>query len=150
MMLRRTSVLDLAVPFALLAVISYLLLKLAYGSLPEFQWYPAIPIAGLAAAELVIARRIRLAVRHVRGARPMTAFAIARAVALGKASALVGSGVAGAVVGLLLTVLPDSGRTSAAGHDLRVGVVLLLAAFFVTASGLQVERAGIDPNARPS
>jgi hypothetical protein len=147
MMLRRTSALDLAAPFAILAVISYLLLKLAYESLPEFQWYPSVPIAGLAGAELVVARRMRLAVRHIPDARPMTAFAIARAVALGKASALVGSGVAGAVVGLLLTVLPDSGRTSAAGHDLRVGVVLLLAALFVTASGLLVERAGIDPNA---
>ncbi|MCW2522695.1 MAG: hypothetical protein JWO63_1030 [Frankiales bacterium] len=147
MMLRRTTITDLAVPFLVLAVLSYFLLKLAYESLPEFQWYPAAPIIALAAAEFVVARRVRAAVRHVPDARPMTAFAIARAVALGKASALVGSGVAGAVLGLLLTVLPDAGRTPAAGHDLRIAVVLLVAALLITAAGLAVERSGIDPNA---
>jgi hypothetical protein len=147
MMLRRTTMTDLAVPFLVLAVVSYLLLKAVYDSLPQFQWYPAVPIIGLAAAELVVARRVRLAVRHVPGARHMTAFAVARAVALGKASALVGAGVSGAVLGLLVTVLPDASRTSAAGHDLRIAIVLLVAALLITGAGLVVEHAGIDPNA---
>lgn len=147
MMLRRTTLTDLAVPFLVLAALSYLLLRVAYESLPQFQWYPAVPIVGLAAAEFAVARRVRLAVRHIPGARPMTAFAVARAVALGKASALVGAGVAGAALGLLLTVLPDASRTTAASHDLRIAVVLLVAALLITGAGLLVERAGIDPNA---
>ena len=63
----------------------------------------------------------------------MTALAVARAVALGKATALVAAMVAGAAVALAVKVLPDAGRTSAAGHDLRVAaggavVTVLLAA----------------------
>jgi hypothetical protein len=146
-MMRRTNATDIALPFAVVGAVAYLVLKLTYESLPPFQWFPAVPIAGLAVTEFIIARRVRLAVRHSPSAKPMTALAIARAVALGKASALVGSGVAGAAVGLVLTVLPDASRTSAAGHDLRVGLAVLIAAALVTIAGLFVERAGIDPNA---
>ncbi|HET6210323.1 MAG TPA: DUF3180 domain-containing protein [Jatrophihabitans sp.] len=145
-MIRRTSSTDLLIPFLLAVVLSYLLLRWAYESLPPFQWFIALPIAALAAVEFVIANRVRGAVRHKLQARPMTALAVARAVALGKASALVAALMAGAAVGLVIQVLPDSSRTSAAGHDLRVGLVVLLATVLLAAAGLLLERAGIDPN----
>jgi hypothetical protein len=145
-MIRRTSSTDLLIPFLLAVVLSYLLLRWAYESLPPFQWFSALPIAALAAVEFVIANRVRGAVRHKPQARPMTALAVARAVALGKASALVAALMAGAAVGLVIQVLPDSNRTSAAGHDLRVGLVVLLATALLAAAGLLLERAGIDPN----
>jgi hypothetical protein len=144
--IRRTSTVDLLIPFVLAAALSYLLLRLAYESLPPFQWFIALPITALAVAEGVIANRVRGAVRHRPQAKPMTALAVARAVALGKASALVAALMAGAAVGLVIQVLPDSSRTSAAGHDLRVGLVVLLATALLTAAGLLLERAGIDPN----
>jgi len=84
-------------------------------------------------------------VRHKPDARPMTALAVARSVALGKASALVAAIVAGAAVGLLIEVVPDSGRTSAAAHDLRVGLAVLGLTVLLAAAGLVLERAGIDP-----
>ena len=145
-MMRRTTPTDIVLPFLVLVAIAYTLLRLVYASLPPFQWYAAVPIGALAIAELVIARRIRAAVRHNPDARPMTALAIARGVALGKASSLVGSGIAGAVAGLILRVFPDAGRTNAASHDLIVAVILMASTVALIGAGLVLERAGIDPN----
>jgi Protein of unknown function (DUF3180) len=145
---RRTRPSDLAIPFLVAGVLSYLLLQAAYGSLPPFQWFTAVPVGALAVIELIVANRVRGAVRHRPQARPMTALAVARAVALGKASALVGAVLTGAEFALVSYVLPDAGRTSAAGHDLRVGLVLLAVTGLLLAAGLTLERAGVDPARR--
>ena len=142
---RRTRPSDLAIPFVVFGAISYLLLQTAYGSLPPFQWFTAVPIGALAVVEFVIANRVRGAVRHRAEARPMTALAVARAVALGKASALVGAVLGGAELALVSYVWPDAGRTTAAAHDLRVGLVLLAVTAMLVVAGLLLERAGIDP-----
>lgn len=144
-MMRRTAVLDLLIPFVLAAAASYALLRIGYESLPPFQWYIAAPITALAIAELVIARRVRAAVRHQPQAKPMTALAIARSVALGKATALVAAVVAGAAAGLVLKLLPSSGQANTAGRDLWIGYLLLLVTAALLAAGLLLERAGIDP-----
>jgi hypothetical protein len=124
----------------------YVLLKLSYEAIPPLGYLVPVPLAALAVVELVAARRVRAAVRHEPYAKPMTAIAIARCVALGKASSLVGAGVAGAAVGLLLRVIPDAGTARAAANDTRVGVLLLGSAILMVAAGLLLERAGIDPN----
>lgn len=145
---RRLRASDLLIPFLVVGVLAYLLLQVAYESLPPFQWYIALPIGVLAIVELVVANRIRGAVGHRDSARPIAALSVARAVALGKASALVGAALVGASAGLALYVLPDAGRTAAAGHDLRVGLVVLVVSAGLTAAGLWLERAGIDPGGR--
>jgi len=145
-MTRRTGPRDVVVPFAIVAAIVYLVLRLSYESLPPFQWFIALPIGVLGIAEFVIARRVRQVVRHRIGAKPMTALAVARSVALGKASVLVGSAVGGAAAALVVTVLPDANRTSAAAGDLRVAVIVLIATVALTSAGVVLERAGIDPN----
>jgi len=145
---RRTRPSDLLIPFLILGVLSYLLLQAAYGSLPPFQWFTVVPIGALALIEFVIANRVRGAVRHRPDARPMTALAVARAVALGKASALVGAALAGAELALVSYVLPDAGRTTAARHDLQVALVLLVVTVLLLVAGLLLERAGIDPGHR--
>ena len=144
-MMRRTSISDLVIPFAIIAAVGYLLLWATYSSLPPFQWFIAVPIAALAITEAIVARRVRAAVRHKFGAKPMTALAVARGVALGKASALVGSAVAGAALALVIKVTPDAQRTSAAQHDLWVGSAGFVVSAGLVAAGLALERAGIDP-----
>jgi hypothetical protein len=143
--MRRTSPGDLAVPFVVIGVTAYVLLRLAYQHLPPLQYLTVVPIAALAVAELVAARRVRAAVRHDPDARPMAAIAIARCVALGKASSVVGAGVAGACVALLGRVLPEAGTVRAAASDARVGGVWLAATVLLVVAGLLLERAGIDP-----
>jgi branched-subunit amino acid ABC-type transport system permease component len=143
--MRRTQWSDLLVPCVVLAVTVYALLRFAYDSLPPLQWLVPAPLAALAAAELVAARRVRAAVRHHADARPMAAIVIARCVALGKASSLVGAAVAGAAIGLIARLLPDVRTVRAASHDARVGTLLLAATILLVTAGLLLERAGVDP-----
>ena len=143
--MRRTGWADLVVPLVVIAVTVYILLRFSYSSLPSLQWLVPAPLAALAIAELVAARRVRAAVRHDPDARPMAAIVIARCVALGKASSLVGAGVVGAGIGLLARLLPDAATVRAAAHDAKVGGLLLAAAILLVGAGLLLERAGIDP-----
>lgn len=142
---RRTRPSDLLIPFLVVGVLAYLLLQVGYESLPPFQWFVAVPIGALALIEFVVANRIRGAIRHQESARPIAALSVARAVALGKASALVGSALVGASGALALYVLPDARRTAAASHDLRVALVVLIVSAVLVGAGLSLERAGIDP-----
>lgn len=146
--MRRTGATDLAVPFFIIGVTVYVLLQVVYSSLPPLQAFVPLPLAALAVAEFVAARRVRAAVRHDPNARPMAAIVIARCVALGKASSLVGAGVVGAGAALLIRVAPDAGTVRAATNDTRVAVFLIVAALLLVAAGLLLERAGIDPGSR--
>jgi hypothetical protein len=143
--MRPTRWNDIAVPFVILAVTVYSLLRFSYQSLPSLQYLVPLPLAALAVAELIAARRVRAAVRHDPDAKPMAAIVIARCVALGKASSLVGSGVGGAALGLIVRLLPDVRTIRAAAHDTKVGSLLLAAAILLVVAGLLLERAGIDP-----
>jgi hypothetical protein len=145
---RKTTLLDLVVPFAVIGVTAYVLLRFSYGSIPPVSVAAPLPLAVLGVAELIIARRVRAVVRHDPRARPMTAIAVARCVALGKASSLVGAGLGGAAVGLLARVAPDAGSVRAASSDTRAGAFLLAASVVVVIGGMALERAGIDPNRR--
>lgn len=144
--MRRTGALELLVPLVVIGLTFYTLLKVSYDSIPTLGYYVPVPLAALAAAEFVAARRVRAVVRHDPLARPMTAIAVARCVALGKASSVVGSAVVGAALALLARVLPEAGSVRAASSDTRVGFLLLAAALLVAGAGLVLERAGIDPN----
>jgi len=147
---RRTGIADLAVPFLLIGVTAYVLLRFSYDSLPLLNSVVAVPLAALAAAEAVAARRVRAAVRHDPRARPMAAIVIARCVALGKASSLVSAGVAGAATAWLIRVAPNAGTVHAAASDTRASSLLLAAAVALVVAGLYLERAGIDPGSRGS
>ena len=144
--MRKTTWPDLAAPFLILGITAYVLLRVSYDSVPPLGTLVPVPLAALAVVELVVARRVRLAVRHDPYAKPMTAIAIARCVALGKASSLVGSAVAGVAAALLVRVVPEADTVTAARSDARVGIFLLAAAIGVCVAGVVLERAGIDPN----
>lgn len=143
--MRRTGVGDLAVPFLVIGLTVYVLLRLSYESIPPLQYVVAVPLGALAIAEFVASRRVRAAVRHDPDAKPMSALVIARCVALGKASSLVGAGVVGAAAALVVRVAPDARSVRSASNDLRVGLVLLVVAALLVGAGLLLERAGIDP-----
>ncbi|MGH8862564.1 MAG: DUF3180 domain-containing protein [Jatrophihabitantaceae bacterium] len=144
--MRRTGPLDLAVPFVIIGVTAYVLLRSSYDNLPPLGYFVPVPLTALALVEFAAARRVRAAVRHEPYAKAMTAIAIARCVALGKASSLVGAAVAGAACALLLRVLPESDLVRAAAGDARVSGLLLASAILAVLAGVLLERAGIDPN----
>jgi hypothetical protein len=142
---RRTSLLDLVAAFVIVGGLIYLLLRSYYDSIPPVHYQVGVPVAGLAIGELIIARRVHLAVTHDPDAKPMAAIVIARCVALGKASALVGAAMVGACAGLLIRVIPSVSTVTAAANDLRVGLAILAAAVLLMASGLVLERSGLIP-----
>jgi hypothetical protein len=143
---RRTSIVDLAVPFVIVGITVYVLLRFSYNSLPPLGYFVSVPLGVLAVVEYMTARRVRAAVRHEPQARAMPAITIARCVALGKASSLVSAGVAGAAAGLLGRVAPKAGDVRAAADDTRAAAILIAACLLLLAAGLALERAGIDPN----
>jgi hypothetical protein len=143
--LRRTRWNDLAAPFVVIGVTVYVLLRFSYTDLLQLNYLVPVPIAALAVAELIAARRVRAAVRHDPDAKPMAAIVIARCVALGKASSLVGAGVAGAALGLVGRLLPDVRVVRVAASDARVASILFGASALLVVAGLLLERAGIDP-----
>jgi phosphate starvation-inducible membrane PsiE len=143
--MRTTRWTDLVVPFVIVGLTAYVLLRFSYDSYLQLRYLVPAPLAALAVAEFVAARRVRAAVRHDPRARAMTAIVIARCVALGKASSLVGSGVAGAALGMIVRLLPDVSDVKVAAHDTTVGALLFGAALLLVAAGLLLERAGVDP-----
>jgi hypothetical protein len=144
--MRRTRWSDLLVIVVIVGVAAYVLARVGYNSLPPLSYGVPVPIAVLALIEIAAARRVRAAVRHDPRSKPLHAIAVARLVALGKASSLVGAAVAGAAAGLLVRVLPDAVDISAAAHDASVGGLLFGACVLLVVAGLLLERAGIDPN----
>jgi Protein of unknown function (DUF3180) len=143
--MKRTTVSYLLAVIAAIAAIVYLLLRVYYDSLPLLQYPVAAPVATLAIAELIAARRVHLAVSHDPDAKPMAAIVIARCVALGKASALVAAAMMGAMVGVVIRVAPDAANLTAAAHDLRVALVILSASLLLSVAGYLLERAGVIP-----
>lgn len=143
--MRRTSWADLAVPFVILAITTYCLVRFAYKGVLDLHYLVPVPLGALAIAEFVAARRVAAAVRHDPQARPMAAIVIARCVALGKASSLVGAAVAGAALGLLVRLLPDVRTVTARAHDAKVAGLLLGVCLLLVGAGLLLERAGVDP-----
>ena len=129
-------------------LLAFLLLRLAYADLSALSPVTPAPLAALGVAELVLARRVRRVVAREPDVKAMTAISIARLVALGKASALVGAGVAGAALALIAYVLPDVGRVTVARSDALVAGAVILGAALLCAAGLLLERAGIAPTSR--
>lgn len=144
-LMRRTRWTDLLTPFVVVGITAYVLLKFSYHSYLELRYLTPVPIAALALVELVAARRVRAVVRHDPRVRPMAAIVIARWVALGKASSVVGAGVAGGAVGMVVRLLPDVDTVDLARHDATVAALLFAASVLLAGAGLLLERAGIDP-----
>lgn len=144
--MRRTRWSDLVVPFFVVGVTAYALLRFSYHPYLQLKYFAPVPIGALGLTEFVAQRRVRAAVRHDPTAKPMAAIVIARCVALGKASSIVGAAVAGGAVGMIVRLLPDVRDIDVARHDATVGALLVAAAALLVVGGLLLERAGIDPN----
>ena len=143
--MRRTRFGDLVIPFLVVGVAAYVLLRYFYDQIPGIAPFAPLPLTGLAVIEFILARRVRAVIAHEPEAKPLTAIAITRLVALGKASSLVGAVVAGASLALVMHVLPDMGRVDVARSDGIVGGLLVIAGVLLVIAGLLLERAGVAP-----
>ncbi|MPQ98165.1 DUF3180 family protein [Modestobacter sp. I12A-02628] len=165
--LRRRELVALG---AVVALLSWLLVRRFYGDLPALDWWLPVPVGALAVAEALGARTLsqRLAEeRAARGAargeasaargseaaartaaaggpaplaRRVEPMLVARLAVLAQASAVTAAAIAGLWLGVLLHTVSELSRLAAAPGDARTAVVGAVLALALAASALYLER----------
>jgi lysylphosphatidylglycerol synthetase-like protein (DUF2156 family) len=137
--MRPTSISVLIVAGLAAAALGWLLLSFSYSSLPDLPWSPVIVLAVLAVAETLLAQDTSARIQRKPGTIRADPLAVARYVALAKASSLVGAISAGFSLGLVAWLAMEP--TEAAHDDLRPAVGGLIAALALIGAALWLERA---------
>jgi hypothetical protein len=127
------------------ALISWVLVRQFYGSLPPLRWYLPLSLGALGIVELAGAAALRARIRGDAGLPSIDALMAARALALAKASAVAGAGFAGLWLGLLGYTVPNVGFLAVAASDTVTGVIGVLASGLVIAGALVLESACRTP-----
>jgi hypothetical protein len=130
---------DLVTAGLVTAVVAYLLVRVLYGQLPPLPTFAGVTLLVLAIVEAVLGFSLRTRIRSPRADRPVQPLTAARAVALAKASSLLGAIMAGAWLGLLGYVLPRGAEITAAADDLPSTVVGVICSALLIAAALWLE-----------
>ncbi len=146
--MKPTRIWDLLGLFVFAVVATWLLVRAYYGSLPPVPGYAGASLYPVALIEVVAAFLIRARIDDRRigdGPRELHPLTAARAVALAKASALVGTAAAGVWLGFLLFVFPQRGTLRAAVADSPGAIVGLVAGVVLVAAALWLEHCCKTP-----
>ncbi|MDT7784174.1 MAG: hypothetical protein QOF58_2593 [Pseudonocardiales bacterium] len=147
--MRFTRPRDLATIAIIAGLLTHLVLRLAYDSLPPLPRASGSTLLAIAAAELWLAFSLRARIQRKPGARPVQPLTAARAVVLAKASSVLGALMFGAWAGLLIYTIPVRDEFAAAGNDLFAGVVGMVSAIGLTAAALWLEHCCKTPTETP-
>lgn len=120
-------------------LLGWLTVRQWYGELPRLPAFVPLSLLVLAVAEGWAGAQLRARIRREPGARPVQPLAAARSLALAKASALVGAGMAGGWAGLLVYAVPRTGYLAEAGNDVRTAVLGMVAAGGLVGAALWLE-----------
>lgn len=137
--MRATRIRDLILYALGAGVVVWLLVRRNYGSFPDLEWFVPLSLPVLAVFEALTGGQLRARIHRKPGTNPVEPLTAARAVALAKASAIVGAVMAGAWAGLLVYVIPERDTLAAAGHDTTVGAVGAVGAVVLVAAALWLE-----------
>ncbi|MFJ9363311.1 DUF3180 domain-containing protein [Nocardia sp. NPDC101769] len=149
--MKPTRILDLCANVLLAAIVAWVATNMAYSSFPPISVFSGASLLPVALLEAVLAFVIRQRKEnHGIGPGPgqLHAITAARAVALAKASAQVGSLVGGIWLGFLVWLLMQRSDLRAAASDTPGAVVGLLGGVALVAAALWLEyccRAPIEP-----
>ena len=147
--MRFTRARDLASVAVIAAVVAYLAVRLVYGKLPPLPRYAGVTLLVLAVVEGVLGSSLRNRIRHPDEGRPLQPLTAARAVALAKASSLLGAIMVGAWLGVLGYLLPRRDDLAAAADDLPSAIIGAVCAAILIGAALWLEyccRAPRDPD----
>ncbi|MFF0814598.1 DUF3180 domain-containing protein [Rhodococcus sp. NPDC003318] len=150
--MKPTRVRDLAGLAVFAAVATWLLVRTFYGSLPPVSVFAGASLYPVAVIEVVLAFVIRARVdAHRIGSGPHDFHPIvaARAVALAKASALVGAASAGVWLGLLVYLLSQRSELDAAAQDTTGTFVGLIGGVLLVGAALWLEHCCRTPDEPP-
>jgi hypothetical protein len=132
-----TRISVLIVTAAISALVSWLVLRIVYASLPPLPWTAAAAMLLLAIAEALSGRNLRARIRGGPGLKPIAPLAAVRMAALAKASSHAAAVIGGLSVGALIYLasslsksVPRSDAITAGGTFLAA-VLLVLAALYL-------------------
>jgi hypothetical protein len=125
--------------FAVCAIVAWLVVRTTFTDLPLLPITAVPAMAALALAEAVIGRNVRSRLTGRKIAKPLAPIAVARLVALAKASSAGAAALGGLVAGYLIFVLRELDKTVPA-RDARVAGATLAAALALVAAALYLER----------
>jgi hypothetical protein len=146
---RFTRPRDLATIAIIAGLLAHLLLRLAYDSLPPLPQLAGSTLFVIAVVEVVFAFSLRSRIQRRQGARPVQPLTAARAVALAKASSILGALMFGAWAGLLIYTMPVRDEFSAAGNDLFAAAIGMVSAVALTVAALWLEHCCKTPTETP-
>ncbi|WP_121001520.1 DUF3180 domain-containing protein [Saccharothrix australiensis] len=144
--MRFTKPRDLLAAGLVAGLLAHLLLRLAYDTLPPLPTFAGFTLLVIAVVDLVLGFSLRARIRRKPGTPPVEPLTAARAVALAKASSLLGAIMAGAWAGVLIYVLPVRGEFEAADHDLVSAVVGIACAAALVGAALWLEHCCRTPD----
>ncbi|OZE99279.1 DUF3180 domain-containing protein [Rhodococcus sp. 14-2470-1b] len=149
--MKPTRVRDLVSIALFAAVAMWLLVRSFYGMLPPMSVLVGASLYPIAIGELIFAFVLRSRVGTSRigdGPRHVHPITAARALALAKASALVGAAVTGIWAGFLVHILPQASTVRAAAADRPGAIVGLLAGLALVGAALWLEQCCRTPEDR--
>lgn len=147
--MRFTRPRDLATVAIIAGLLAHLLLRLAYDTLPALPQLAGSTLFVIAVVEVVLAFSLRARIQRRPGARPVEPLTAARAVALAKASSVLGALMFGAWTGLLIYVFPVRDTFPEAGNDLVAAGIGMISAVALTAAALWLEHCCKTPTETP-
>lgn len=124
-------------------VVMYLIVQIAYDDMPRLPASAGVTLLVLGLVEAVLGYSLRSRIREGRFVRALTA---ARAVALAKASSLLGALMFGGWVAVLVYVVPRSGRMLAAEHDVPSALIGAVCAAALIGAALWLEYSCRTPD----
>lgn len=142
---------DLAVGVALAAVVGYFAIHVLYRNFPPITLWTGLSLLAVAAAEAWWAASVRGRIRDGRigvGAGRLHPLAVARTVAIAKASAWAGAVMLGWWIAVLAYLLPRWTELRVAGADMPGTVVAAVSAFALIAAALWLEQCCKSPDDR--
>jgi hypothetical protein len=147
---RFTKASDLVPAGLVTAVALYLFMRLLYGELPPLPTFAGVTLLVLAVVEAVFGHVLRGRIRGSAGTRPagkpLQPITAARALALAKASSLLGAIMLGAWLAVLAYVVPESARVDAARSDIPSAVIGALSAAVLIGAALWLESCCRTPD----
>lgn len=139
---------DLAAAVLAVAAVSYLFIRLLYGNFPPITVWTGLSLFAVALAEAVWGVSVRRRIRDGQvgvGAGRLNPLAVARSVAVAKASAWVGALALGWWAGVLAYVLPRRTELRVAAADTPGVAVAALSALLLISSALWLQYCCTSP-----
>ena len=143
--MKFTKIRDLFAVALVAGLLTLIGLRLVYSDLPALPRLAGITFGVLAVVEAILAWQLRARITGRSGARPVQPLTAARAVALAKASSLVGALMVGVWVGVVVDLLPLRGVSPAASDDSLTAVIGVIGSLLLVGAALWLEHSCRTP-----